>query len=123
MKMTRKATLEVQKYLCISPTDQNLRDKIAFNPASLTLDGVTSFFLQLMDVQKHTKNTRFNPKIMLCSRWLISIPFAGIHLWLNISLFTFAMFRGLRNKSKTGCKDQESVQSSTTPDPGYHTGN
>ena len=63
MKRKHKATLEVQKYLCISPTDQNLRDKIAFNPATLKLDGVTAFFLQLMDVQKHTKNTCFNPKI------------------------------------------------------------
>ena len=24
------------------------------------------------------------------------------------------------NKSKNGCKDQESIQSSTTPDPDYH---
>ena len=44
MKRKHKATLEVQKYLCISSTDQNLRDKIAFNPATLKLDGVTSFF-------------------------------------------------------------------------------
>ena len=25
----------------------------------------------------------------------------------------------MRNESKQGCKDQESIQSSTTPDPGY----
>ena len=27
------------------------------------------------------------------------------------------------NESKKGGKDQESIQSSTTPDPGYHMGN
>ena len=43
-KRKHKATLEVQEYLCISTNDQNLRIKIAFNPATLTLDGVTSFF-------------------------------------------------------------------------------
>ena len=32
------------------------------------------------------------------------------------------MFRGLRNKSEKGGKDQESVQLSTTPDTGYHMG-
>ena len=32
------------------------------------------------------------------------------------------MFRWLRNQSEKGGKDQESVQSSTTPDPGYHMG-
>ena len=26
------------------------------------------------------------------------------------------------HKSKKGCKDQETIQSSTTPDPGYHMG-
>ena len=25
-----------------------------------------------------------------------------------------------KNQSKKGCKDQESIQSSTTADPGYH---
>ena len=33
------------------------------------------------------------------------------------------IFQGIRTsiarKSKSGCKDQESIQSSTTPDPGY----
>ena len=37
----------------MSPTDQNLRDKIAFNPATSTLDGVTSFFWgELIDKYK-----------------------------------------------------------------------
>ena len=29
------------------------------------------------------------------------------------------IFTGEKYQSKQGCKDQESIQSSTTPDPGY----
>ena len=75
-----------------------------------------------MDGRKHTKNTCFSPK--LCSGILVESDF--IPLLASICglllLSTFAMFRGLSNQSEKGGKDQESVQSSTTPDPGYHIG-
>ena len=66
-KRKHKATLEVQEYLCISTNDQNLRNKIAFNPATLTLDDVTSFFTTNGWSKTHEKYV-FQSKIML---WIL----------------------------------------------------
>ena len=45
-------------------------------------------------------------------------------IWPNFEcwLGSFVIFHWIAKKSKKGDKDQESMQSSTTPDPGYHMG-
>ena len=73
-----KATLEVQEYLCISTNDQNLRNKIAFNPATLKLDGVTSFFTTNGWSKTHEKYV-FQSKIMLWNLGRICFPFRCWH--------------------------------------------
>ena len=40
------------------------------------------------------------------------------HITQNMKYNSVALLLGY-NQSKKGCKDQESIQSSTTPDPGY----
>ena len=47
------------------------------------------------------------------------------HLMADIDdfLIFYYMYYGISKRiSKNGGKDQESIQSSTTPDPGYHMG-
>ena len=72
---------------------------------------------------ENTRKIRVSVQNYALESWknLISIPLLASICGLLL-LFTFAMFRGLRNQSEKGGKDQESVQSSTTPDPGYHIG-
>ena len=73
-----------------------------------------------MDGRKHTKNTCFSPK--LCSGILVESDFHSFAgLWLIITVH-FCYVSRIDYQSEKGGKDQESVQSITTPDPGYHMG-